>query len=305
VEFFRRWRKAALLLALVAVAGGAAYYWYALRLLTAPADLARFLPASDSPMVYLDASALRKAGILDLLAGRRPTEAEYASFVSDSRFDYRRDLDAVLASLSENGNYFVVSGRFDWGALTRYAQSHGGSCSNDLCRMPASQPGKQISYYPLRRNLMALAVSSDGWAASLISPYKRAAARQYPAEPVWVALSGGAIKKDGLPAGTRVFASALEGAEELSLALGRGGAGYQALLRVTCRTPEEAARLTGQLAKATDTLRAYITREKQTPNPNDLSGVLTSGQFHQEDNRVIGAWPMPDALLKSLTEGSL
>src|SRR5262249_53114470 len=124
-------------------------------------------------------------------------------------------------------------------------------------------------------------------------------------EPVWFSLTGNDIHKDNLPAGTGAFASALQGAEALSIALGREGDHYQALLRVTCRTPDEAARLAGQLTGATDTLRTLISREKGKANPDELSGVLTSGQSHQDDRRVFGRWPVPNSVLKNLTEGAL
>lgn len=295
----------AILLAAAAL-GAAGYYWFRLRVVTAAAELVRFLPPSDSPLLYFDVATLRRAGILDAIAGTKVTaEAEYTTFVAESKFDYRKDLHAVLASLQDNANYMVVSGRFDWKALSRYAEAHGGTCVNELCRMPASQPGRQISFYPLRSNLMALAVSTDGWAASLITFHSKTGKTDFPSEPVWLELPGGAIRKDSLPSGTRAFASALAGAETLSIALGHTDRRYQALLRVTCRSSEDAAKLTGQLKGATETLRNLIAREKQAPNPNDFSGVLTSGEFRQDDRRVLGAWPMPQALIQSLTEGAL
>lgn len=298
--------KAAALILAAAAAGGAAYYWFELRPVTGASDLVHYLPPSDSPLLYIDVATLRRAGILDALAGAKPqVEAEYADFVSQTKFDYRRDLDAAMVSLQHGSNYMVISGRFDWKALARYAGTHGGTCVNELCRVPSSQTGKQISFYPLRRNLMALAAGDDGWAASLITAHAQTPGLSFPSEPAWLLLSGAAIRKDSLPAGTRAFASALEGAESLSIALGRGDGRYQALLRVTCRSADDAVKLAGQLKGATATLRTLIAREKQAPNPNDLSGVLTSGEFRQEDRRVTGTWPVPEALLRNLTEGAL
>lgn len=299
----KTWLAAATLIVLLA---GAALYWFQWRTLTAAPDLLTYLPPSESALVYLDVATLRRTSILQTIAGAKVTEdAEYKTFVAETGFDYKRDLDAVLGSLQDTGKFFVVSGHFNWDALSRYARQHGGSCMNDLCRMPGSQPNRQISFYPLRRNLLALAVSEDAWAASLITPHRKVAPPEFPAEPVWLSLPSAAIKKDALPAGTRAFASALQDADTISLALGRGANGFEATLRVLCHNANDAARLTGQLKGATDTLRTLISREKQTPNPNDLSGVLTSGSFRQDDRRVHGTWPMPEALLRSLTEGGI
>jgi hypothetical protein len=46
-----------------------------------------------------------------------------------------------------------------------------------------------------------------------------------------------------------------------------------------------------------------IARERQTPNPSDLSGVLTSGVFRQEGTRVHGSWPLGPAFLENLLDG--
>jgi hypothetical protein len=292
---------------LVAAAfGGGCYYWLRLRPITNSVALLEYLPPSDSPLLYLNVATLRRGGILDAIAGPKPAaEAEYLSFVTATRFDYRRDLDAVLASFQGANSYYVIAGKFDAQALARYAESNGGACANGLCRLPAASPGKQISFYFLKPRLLALAVAPDEWAASLITPHRRPVPHELPTEPVWFSLTGSDIRKDNLPAGTRAFASALQGAEVLSLALGRDGGQYQALLRVTCRTPAEAAQLANQLTGATDTLRTLIAREKGKPSADDIGVVLTSGQFRQDDRRVFGRWPMPDSLLKNLAEGAL
>lgn len=294
------------MLAVAAVSGFGAYYWLRLRPITGPAELSEYLPPSESPLLYANVAALRRAGILDAIAGpKTAADADYLSFIAATKFDYRRDLDAALVSFQGPHTYFAIAGKFDSRALSRYAESNGGACANGLCRLPASSPGKQISFYFVKPRLLALAVSPDEWAASLIARHPRTVPRDLPGEPVWFALTGRDIRKDGLPAGTRAFASALQGAEALSLALGREDGRYQALLRVTCRTPSEAAQLAGELTGATSTLRTLIAREKGKPNPGDLSGVLTSGQFRQDDRRVFGRWPVPDALLKSLAGGAL
>ena len=62
----------------------------------------------------------------------------------------------------------------------------------------------------------------------------------------------------------------------------------------------------GEMKLIPDNTPIHVSYEFMIENgPKNTAKWLAIGQFHQEDNRVIGAWPMPDALLKSLTEGSL
>jgi hypothetical protein len=60
----------------------------------------------------------------------------------------------------------------------------------------------------------------------------------------------------------------------------------------------------GQLAQITSTLRTFIEREKQTPNPSDWSGVLTSGAFESEGSVVKGSWSIEPGFLQNLVSGS-
>jgi hypothetical protein len=51
-------------------------------------------------------------------------------------------------------------------------------------------------------------------------------------------------------------------------------------------------------------LREMIAREHQTPNPGDLSGVLTSGTFNHLGTRVLGSWPLEKGFVEGLLGGS-
>ncbi len=292
-------------IAALLVAAGLALYFFTARGSTSPADLVAYLPPAKAPLLYVNVDGLRRAGVLELLAGSGiAEEEEYKRFVADSGFDYRKDLDAALVSFQDSAKLFVLVGRFDWKALSAYAEKQGGACQNGLCRMPGSRADRNISFYSLRRNVLALAVDPDNWAASLIAPRKVAELPNFPAEPIWLTLPASAIRKDGLPPGTRSFASALEGAENLTFALGADAADYALNLRVECRKPEEAGALAAQLRGATEMLRSLIAREKQTPNPADLSGILTSGQFRQDGLRVYGRWPLKRAFLENIAGGA-
>ena len=113
-------------------------------------------------VLSIDFVQLRHSGVFDQLVGSKMMEeADYQAFVRDSGFDYKRDLDAVVASFTPMGTFFVVRGRFDWKKLEAYAKQSGGSCYNELCHMPGSDPERRISFVPLSPGLMGLAVGKE------------------------------------------------------------------------------------------------------------------------------------------------
>src|SRR5438128_844040 len=119
------------------------------------------LPSDNASILSVDFAALRQGGILDLLSGPVvDEEPEYKSFVAITGFDYRRDLDHAYIAFHPDGVFFLVRGRFDWGRLQSYAREQGGECSAGTCRMPGSIPARRISFFPVKSNLMAMAVSS-------------------------------------------------------------------------------------------------------------------------------------------------
>ena len=135
----------------VAVWGVARLRYHALR---TTSDWLQRLPTRDSMVFYVDFAALRKGGVLQMLAGSKVgEEPEYKVFVMKTEFDYTRDLDAVLACFTPHAKYLVVEGRFDWNSLASYAREQGGTCRDALCRMSGSTPERKISFFPLRPNL--------------------------------------------------------------------------------------------------------------------------------------------------------
>ena len=74
-----------------------------LRLTSGPkldsAGLASYMPERDAATLYIDVAALRSSGILDKLVGSTVgEEAEYKTFVQQTGFDYKRDLDRLMAN---------------------------------------------------------------------------------------------------------------------------------------------------------------------------------------------------------------
>jgi hypothetical protein len=297
---FRAW----VLVALVAVICGVALWgvaWYRSRQLT-PGALLKRIPSSDAVVIYLDFAALRRSGVLGMLDSSKVTEEpEYQDFVRKIDFNYKQDLDTVMLAFAPTGKYLLARGQFDWKSLRSYVEAENGQCYNSLCRMQGSTPDRRISFFPLQSNLMALAVSQDESAALRLQSSAGGATAAVPNAPVWVAFPGAALKSaEGLPDGTRPFARAVERADSVVLSFAPENQRLAAKLTVACRSPQDASDLAGQLSATTVLLRQMIAREHQTPNPADLSGVLTSGSFRNEGSRVFGYWPLERVFLENM-----
>jgi hypothetical protein len=278
--------------------------WYRARSL-ATAALLRRMPAEDALVAYIDFSELRRGGVLQLLDGSKAGEdPEYRNFVRQTRFDYKKDLDAAIVAFAPTGRFLLLKGRFDWKSLRAYVESQNGRCASEFCRMTGSAPERRISFFPLRANLMALAVSPDESAALRLNSAASGPDPLVPAGPVWLSIPTSVLKSgDGLPAGTRLFARGMERAETVTLAFAPEGHGLAARLDVRCRDERDAADLASQLTRTTSLLRETMERERQKPNPADLSGVLTSGAFRNEGRRVLGYWPIERAFVQNVLGG--
>lgn len=289
---------------MVCLAALGGIYWYRSRALSGQALLRR-LPHRDAVVFYVDFAALRSAGILQMLDGSKVGEdPEYKSFVSKTRFDYKRDLDAALLSFAPHGKFLLLKGRFDWKSLHSYVKSEGGECVNSLCRMAGSAPERRISFFPVRSNLMALAISPEDRAAQIMSEPGSAEDVEFPSAPVWVSVPGALLKSgEALPTGTRMFARGMELAESLTLSFAPESNRVSARLEVVCRSDEYATEMASQLTKTTALLRELIEREGQKPNPADLSGILASGAFRAEKRRVLGYWPIERAFIDNALGG--
>lgn len=264
----------------------------------------RRLPARDALVVFIDFGALRKAGLLDALDSSKVGEdPEYRRFVESSRFDFKRDLDSALAAFAPTGRFLLLTGRFDWSGLTAYVHSQGGACNAGFCRMIGSAPERRISFFPLRSNLMALAVSQDDSAALRLSAVAEEAT-EAPDAPVWLSVPGSVLKTASvLPEGARDFTGALGQAESLTLGLAPEGARLAARLDIRCRNGGDAASVAADLTRITSMLRESIAKENHQPNPAELSGVLAGGSFRNEGARALGYWPIEKVFVDALLGG--
>ena len=276
--------------------------WYHSGTLTLPALLKR-IPSGDALVIWIDFAGLRRAGLLQLLAGARASEdPEYQRFVRSTRFDYMHDLDGALAAFPRDGSaFFLVQGRFDWMSLRTYVGEQSGQCVNSLCRVAGSGPDRRISFMPLRRDLMAMAVSSDAYAVEGLANARSGPNPPVPEGLVWLTFPGSLPKSAwNLPDGVSPFARIVENAPRVTLSFVPEDDRLAARLEVRCRTEQEAADLATQLTSTTQLLRGMIEREHQKPNPADFSGVLTSGVFRSEGARLLGNWPIERAFVQNL-----
>ena len=279
--------------------------WFRSRALS-PAAMLQRLPTDDAVVLYIDFSRLRSGGILQLLSASKVGEdPEYQSFVHQTDFDYKQDLDAAMVAFAPKGKYMLLKGRFDWKALIAYVHASGGRCNNSFCKMAGSSPERRISFFPMQTNLMAMGVSDDDVAALRMNTVDPRADAEIPNAPIWLSIPPSVVRSgQSLPPGTQMFARSLERAQAVTLAVVPEGDSFAAKLHVRCASVTDATALAADLNKTTGLLRELIEREHQKANPADLSGFLTSGAFRSDGARVSGYWPMSRALIENLLGGN-
>jgi hypothetical protein len=248
--------------------------------------------------------ALRRAGILDMLAGSKTAEEpDYKQFVHETGFDYRQDLNAVAAALKDGRIYFALRGRFHWNNLRDYTVRQGGSCHNDFCVLAGSQPNRRISFYPLTSNVLAMAIGPDDFGAYQVASQPSKIVLVAPQEPVWALIPAVALQSmDSLPAAAKAYMPALKGADEIAFSVGVDrNQQLQLGLHVSCKDGAAASALLTQFETITKALRDLLARQRQKPDPADLSGLLASGSFRRDERQVFGTWPIPKAFVDTIT----
>jgi hypothetical protein len=302
----RPWQLAllAILLCLAVLAGVG---WWRSRPYQNVSEMVRHLPAGEGPVIYLDAAALRRAGILGLLEGNAADrEADYRNFVSATGFDYRLDLDSALLAFRGDDRYYLFGGRFQWQKLADYTRTSGGRCQNGHCVLPASMPERFISFLQVRSGLMAMAVSRDTFVATQLTGTQRSVPFEIPGEPVWVYLPSSMLRPSTeMPYIMSRFLSTLEGAQSATIAIGGTTAEFEMRLRAPFAGSTSATKAVSRLMEATQSLKEELSKENKTPLPAELAGVLTSGTFEVKDSTAIGRWPLSRQFIESLAGGTL
>ena len=265
--------------------------------------LVQTLPPDQAVHSYIDLALLRQGGYLDLLAGAKASEEpDYKKFVQDTGFDYRTDLDAAAVAFRNGSVYMALRGKFTWDRLQKYAESHGGRCVDALCGMPATTPGRIISYYKIQRDVLALAVAPDERAASMIGPLHWKTPPRIPPAVMWVFAPAFAFSDvKALPAGSHSFLSPLAETQGVQFTLGPGsGQNLELRMETTSNSPAQAADLAKRLTTTTDLLTRMLKRDKMKPTAGDLSGVLVAGHFVAKDAMVTATWPIDRSFIQSL-----
>lgn len=280
---------------------------YRRRFVRGDQDLLALLPGGDVTTFFASVSALRNAGMLELLAGSKAAEdPEYKRFVAETQFDYTKDLSAVAGTADENLIYFVARGRFDWSKLRHYALAHGGSCRGDLCKMPTSRPERWTSFLPIQPDVLAVALSADANAAEQLRPNQGVGRVSEPSpQPVWVELAPSLLRNPlALPLAVRIFAVSLQSARPVIFSLGRAaehsGAVFNVQLDAQCPNEATAESTRNQMEIQTKMLSLELRRENAKPSSSDLTGLLTAGSFQVVGKRVVGTWPVRRELLNTL-----
>jgi hypothetical protein len=271
--------------------------------------LLQCLPLDRSVQAYVDVGQLRTSGLLDVIAGSKASEeADYRSFVEQTGFDYRTDLDAVAAVFLHGDVYMAAKGRFDWQRLSQYAQAQQGQCLNGVCNMPASQPNRYISFYQVNSKVLAFAVSSAFRGVTMVAAGESKIASPVRPAPVWISAPAFTFGNLGtLPAGLRSFLSPLADATAAAFSIqpAHENGSFQLELEAPCASPAVATAVAGKFTNTTDLLRKMLARDKLTPSPGDLSSVLTAGRFETHESRMTGTWPIDRRLFESLVSGKL
>jgi len=246
---------------------------------------------------------MRKSGILGMVAGPKSAEEpDYQQFVRETKFDYRQDLDAVAAAFKDGRVYFALRGRFHWNDLRDYAVRQRGSCHNDFCVVPGSQPNRRISFYPLKTDVMAMAVGPDDFGAYQVASESGKLALAAPKEPVWALIPAVALQNmDTLPAAAKAYVPAVQGADEIVFSISTDrDRQLQLGVHVTCKDAPAASAVLTQFEGTTKALRDLLARQHQKPEPADLSGVLVAGSFRRDERQVYGEWPLPKAFVDAI-----
>lgn len=266
----------------------------------------RLLPQGDMTTFFADIEALRRGGMLSLLAGsKQAADKEYEEFVRQTHFDYTKNIDAIMGAADTNQLFFIVRGHFDWGKLREYAVSHQGACAAGLCNVPASKSGRWASFVAIQPNVLGLAVTANSSAVDLLRPPAHRGAEAMPGQPVWVKPSHALLKNPlALPLPLRIFAISLQSADVVVLALApapeNSRAAFNLELTAQCPSRATAETIRSQLEIQTRSLKRELAREHQQPNPADLTGLLTDGSFHVQAKTVTGTWPVRKELVKTI-----
>jgi len=299
----RPWQLAALVVVLCAGAL-AVIFWVRTRPAKDVRSQLSRLPVGTGSIAYVDIATLRRSGIMSLLEQNSVAEeADYRAFVNATGFDWRQDLDTVMLAFRQDERFILATGRFDWPKISRYAKAAGGACENSLCRVSSTRADYTISIMAIRTGVLAMAVSTDRYAARILTDTSAPPRIDPPTDPAWLYLPKAALQPDEkTPAGLGSVLGALAASEHAFLSVGGTVAQIEVRLMADCAEPGTAEKIATRLQDNTMLLKNLIAREGKAPSEDDLSGVLTAGQFGYRDRQVTGRWPVARKFLEKIVQ---
>jgi hypothetical protein len=291
-------------MSLAAVAGvlmGVGAFWFHSRPYSAT-QLVQMLPPDNAVYAYVNVAALRSTGILEKTAGPASSEdPDYRKFVTDTGFDYRKDLDSLAVAFREGDIYYAAQGNFTWAKLEAYAPAHGGKCERFLCRTAGSEPGRDVTYYMPRTSTLAIAVSRHATAGDMIAPGTWRNQPKIENVGLWISAPPPALKDlNGVPGALKPFLEPLRDSASAVFTLGAAKEGFELKLVATAKDGAGAAKIAKQYSDVTSLVTRMLEREKTPISEADLSGMLTGGRFNTKDSEVTGTWPISKQLIESL-----
>jgi len=306
VRSFFKWTAILIVIGAIGAAGWFGFDRYQHRFVRTDNDLVTLLPPGDLTTFYINIAALRQGRLLHLLTGITPaSEKDYTDFVSDTGFDYTRDMDALVGGVNnENETFFLIRGRFDWSKLCQFAAAHGGACEDEACRAPGTKPHRWVNFIRIQPDTIGLAISENATAADLLRPPGRRLQDMPPGDPIWVSVASSLIKDPtGLPKPLQIFAISMQAAKSVVLSAGQpehGNEAFTVQLEASFPNAPSADTTCKQLQLQTQMLRLELAHENRQPNPADLTGLLTAGTFQVGNTHLFGTWPVRKEFLNAL-----
>jgi hypothetical protein len=280
--------------------------WYRHRFFRSNADLIASLPNGEGTRLFIDFSLLRRARILDRLRSGQVEDPEYRRFEEETRFDYRRDLDALAGWWSGNRVLFLLQGRFSRRGLWRYAILRGGTCSGEWCKVPASTKGRWTSFaLPQPDVLVLLAGPEPSAQVARLSAHQDRRDPMPSFDPVWVQLSPDLVRHPAeLPFPLSILAVSLQSANPVVLSAGVAD-GYNSgvyALKLDAQFSNTAAAETirKQLELETRSLSLALRKQGRSLDEKDFTALLASGSFTVSERHMLGRWVVNPELLHAL-----
>jgi hypothetical protein len=129
-------------------------------------EMVTLLPADSSYVVYADLATLRASPLVEqlaALAAPSQQDPDYAAFVTQTGFDYSRDLDRVALTirpgLRQGSTLVIAEGRFDRDKIATYALRTGRLEKQDVGEvyvLPGSAPTETIAFSFSARNRIVI-----------------------------------------------------------------------------------------------------------------------------------------------------